>query len=82
MPKLASDHFKTLESLAMILSRIVSSLGRFVNYKTLFKPNPPVQEAVGALYCDLIDFCIRVVRFHSRSTIRTLCCSQGRLRAP
>ena len=40
---MASDHFKTLESLAMILYRVVGSLERFTNYETLFKTNPAVQ---------------------------------------
>ena len=70
--KLASDHIKTLESLAMVLYRIVGSLGRFTNYETLFKTNSAVQKAIGALYSDLIDFCTRVVQFHSRSSLRTM----------
>ena len=59
---MASDHFKTLESLAMILYRVVGSLERFTNYEALFKTNPAVQKAIGALYSDLIDFCTRVVQ--------------------
>lgn len=69
---MASDHFKTLESLAMILYRVVGSLERFTNYDILFKTNPAVQKAIGALYSDLIDFCTRVVRFHSRSSLRAM----------
>lgn len=69
---MASDHFKTLESLAMILYRVVGSLERFTNYETLFKTNPAVQKAIGALYSDLIDFCTRVVQFHSRSSLRAM----------
>ena len=67
---MASEHYKTLESLAMILHRITSSLERFQNYETLFKGNQLVQRVIGALYCDLIDFCTRVVRYHTRSSIR------------
>ena len=69
---MASDHFKTLESLAMILYRVVGSLERFSNYETLFKTDPAVQKAIGALYGDLIDFCTRVVQFHSRSSLRAM----------
>ncbi len=69
---MASDHFKTLESLAMILYRLVGSLERFTNYETLFKTNPAVQRAVGVLYSDLIDFCTRVLQFHSRSSLRAM----------
>ena len=69
---MASDHFKTLESLAMILYKVVGSLERFTNYETLFKTNPAVQKTIGALYSDLIDFSTRVVQFHSRSSLRTI----------
>ena len=69
---MASDHFKTLESLAMILYRVVGSLERVTNYEMLFKTNPTVQKAIGALYSDLIDFCTRVVQYHSRSSLRAM----------
>ena len=52
---MASDHFKTLESLAMILYRVGGSLERVTNYEMLFRTNPTVQKAIGALYSDLID---------------------------
>lgn len=69
--KLASDYFKTLESLAMILRRVVSSLERCVNYERLFETNAAVLKAIGVLYSDFIDFCTRVIRFYSRSSIRS-----------
>lgn len=40
----------------MILYKVVGSLERFTNYETLFKTNPTVQKAIGALYSDLIGF--------------------------
>ncbi|KAM3072408.1 hypothetical protein ACMFMG_009211 [Clarireedia jacksonii] len=66
---IACDHVKTLEKLAIILQRIVDSLARYTNYEILFKNHLETQRAIGALYCDLIDLCTRVVRFHSRSSI-------------
>ena len=69
---MASDHFKTLEGLAMVLHRITSSLERFSNYERVFRDNLAVQKAIGALYSDLIDFCARIVRFHSKSSMRML----------
>ena len=68
--QLASDHFKTLESLVKVLSKITCSLDRFVNYEQLFRTEPAVRKAVGTLYLDLLDFCTRTVRFHCRSAIR------------
>lgn len=60
-----------LENLAMILDRVVSSLERCVNYEKLFETNTAVQKAIGILYSDLIDFCTRVVRFYSKSSLRS-----------
>ena len=68
--KVASDYTKTLESLAMVLHRVTGPLERFSNYERLFKGDPVLQRAIGALYSDLIDFCTRVVRYHSRSPLR------------
>ena len=71
--QLASDYFKTLESLAMNLNRVISSLERFTDDENLFKTNPAVQKAIGTLYGDVIDFCTRMVRFYSRSSVRSYC---------
>ena len=54
----------------MILHRVVSSLERCVNYEKLFETNAAVQKAIGVLYSDFIDFCTRVIRFYSRSSLR------------
>ena len=64
--KIANDHFKTLESLAMIVYKILSSIERYSNYEKLFAEDRGVQQAIGDLYSDLIDFCARIVRFHSK----------------
>ncbi|KAI1771185.1 hypothetical protein F4818DRAFT_450045 [Hypoxylon cercidicola] len=64
---LSADHFRTLESIAMIIHRIISSLQRFSKYEELFEKNRLVQDAIGALYCDYLDFCVRVTRFYSSS---------------
>ncbi|KAI8961915.1 hypothetical protein F5Y11DRAFT_207754 [Daldinia sp. FL1419] len=69
---LAADHFRTLESIAMIIHRIISSLQRFSKYEEMFVKSKLVQDAIGALYCDYIDFCVRVTKFYSASSFRTL----------
>ena len=69
---MANDHFKTLESLAMILYKVVTSLERFTNYETLFETKPAVQKAIGALYSDLMDFYTRIIQYHSRSSLRAM----------
>ncbi|KAI1804742.1 hypothetical protein F4811DRAFT_552613 [Daldinia bambusicola] len=67
---LAADHFHTLESVAMIVHRVISSLQRFSKYEEMFEKSKLVQDAIGALYCDYIDFCVRVTRFYSASSFR------------
>jgi hypothetical protein len=67
--QVAIDHVETLEKLALILKRIVASLERYTNYEILFKNHMDTQKAISLLYVDLLDLCIRVVRFHSRSSI-------------
>ena len=59
----AIDHLKTLESLAVRPYRVVGSLERF---------NPAAQKAVGALSSHLIEVCIRIVQYHSRSSFRAI----------
>lgn len=54
----------------MIIHRIISSLQRFSKYEELFENNQLVQDAIGALYCDYLDFCVRVTRFYSSSLSR------------
>ncbi|KAF8854808.1 hypothetical protein BDZ45DRAFT_596539, partial [Acephala macrosclerotiorum] len=61
----AYDHLETIEKLAQLLHRIVTSLERYSNYESLFHNHMHVQNAVGLLYSDLLDLCTRVVRFHS-----------------
>ncbi|KAI0882326.1 uncharacterized protein GGS22DRAFT_170690 [Annulohypoxylon maeteangense] len=67
---LSADHFRTLESIAMIIHRVISSLQRFSKYEELFENNQLVQDAIGTLYCDYLDFCVRVTKFYSTSPFR------------
>lgn len=50
----------------MIIYRILGSIERYSNYERLFAEDKGVQAAIGDLYGDLVDFCSRVVRFHSK----------------
>ncbi|KAI8629690.1 hypothetical protein F5Y19DRAFT_74123 [Xylariaceae sp. FL1651] len=68
---LAADYFRTLESIAMIIHKIISSLQRFSKYEELFTRNELVQNAIGGLYCDFLDFCVRVATFYSTSSLKT-----------
>ncbi|KAI1383889.1 uncharacterized protein F4822DRAFT_438681 [Hypoxylon trugodes] len=67
---LSADHLRTLESIAMIIHKIISSLQRFSKYEELFEKNKLVQDTIGALYCDYLDFCVRVTKFYSTSSFR------------
>ena len=50
----------------MVIYRILGSIERYSNYEKLFAEDKGVQSAIGDLYGDLIDFCSRIVRFHSK----------------
>jgi hypothetical protein len=66
--QLISDRLKTLQNLVVLLDRMVDPLKRFANYEFLFSENELLQHAIAALYCDLLDFCSRIIRFYSRSS--------------
>jgi hypothetical protein len=68
--QLASDRLATLQTLSRFLERLVEPLKRFQTYENVFSGNPALQAAIGALYCDLIDFCTRTVRFFGKSSVR------------
>jgi hypothetical protein len=57
--------------LVVLLDRIVDPLKRFANYEALFSENDLLQNAIAALYCDLLDFCSRIIRYYSRSSFRS-----------
>lgn len=65
---LISDRLKTLQNLVVLLDRIVDPLKRFANYDSLFRHDEHLQNAIAALYCDLLEFCSRVIRYYSRSS--------------
>ncbi|KAI1139296.1 hypothetical protein F5Y05DRAFT_381436 [Hypoxylon sp. FL0543] len=69
---LASDRIATLQTLSLFLERLVEPLKRFETYENVFGDNPTLRSAIGALYCDLIDFCTRTVRFYGKSSVRTI----------
>ncbi|OTB02990.1 hypothetical protein M426DRAFT_188767 [Hypoxylon sp. CI-4A] len=66
---LSAAHFRTLESIAMIIHKIISSLLRFPKYNELLETDKSVQDAIGALYCDFLDFCVRVTRLYSTASL-------------
>jgi hypothetical protein len=68
LQQLISDRLKTLQNLVVLLDRIVDPMKRFANYESLFGENELLQNAIAALYCDLLDFCFRIIRYHSRSS--------------
>ncbi|KAL9600505.1 MAG: hypothetical protein Q9219_003156 [cf. Caloplaca sp. 3 TL-2023] len=63
----ASEHFRTLERLVFMIDKIAGSIRRYQDFETLFALHEGVRNAVGALHCDLIYLCTRVVRFHARA---------------
>ena len=66
----ASTRLSTLHNVVILLERLVEPLKRFHNYETLFKHNSALRHAIGALYCDLIEFCTRVISHQTRSPFK------------
>ena len=50
-----------------MIDKIASSIRRYQDFELLFASHDDVRVAVGALYSDLVDFCVKVVRLHSKS---------------
>ncbi len=67
---MTSERLDTLQTLTKLLEQIVDPLKRFRDYEKLFRENVLLQNAIGMLYCDLLDFCTRVVRHYSRRSFR------------
>ena len=65
--QVACEHFKTLERLTLMIDKIASSVRRYQDFELLFASHHDIRVAVGALYSDLVDFCVRVVRLHTKS---------------
>jgi NACHT domain len=67
---LLCDRLAALSSVTTLLGRLVEPLRRFMNYEKLFENNACLRTAIGALYCDLIEFCSRLVAHHTKSILR------------
>jgi hypothetical protein len=65
-----SDRLSTLQNLAILLERLVDPLKRFQNYELLFKESRQLQNAIGTLYCDLIELCTRIVAHFCKTGLR------------
>jgi hypothetical protein len=65
-----SDRLSTLQNLAVLLERLVDPLKRFQNYELLFKESLQLQNAIGTLYCDLIELCTRIVTHFCKTGLR------------
>lgn len=64
---IVNDRINTLQGLAVLLERLVDPLKRFQNYELLFQESRPLRQAIGALYCDLIEFCTRIVAHYCKT---------------
>ena len=67
MVQVATEHTKTLERLTIVIERVAHSIRHSQDLEILFTSHEHVRSAVGALYADLIYFCARVVRFHTKT---------------
>lgn len=67
---IASGRLSTLNTIVVLLERLVQPLRRFHNYEELFQQNASLRHAIGALYCDLLEFCTRLAVHHVKSPLR------------
>lgn len=56
-----------LERLTFIIDKVAGSIRRYQDLETLFALHEDVRNAVDVLYCDLISFCIHVIRFYVKT---------------
>lgn len=66
----ASARLTSLHNVMLLIARLVEPLRRFNNYEHLFRENTNLQRAIGALYCDLIEFCARLSAHNTKSPLR------------
>lgn len=67
---IASTRLSTLHNVVTLLERLVEPLRRFHNYEQIFRQNAALRQAIGSLYCDLIEFCTRLVAHESKSPLK------------
>ena len=67
---IASSRLTSLNNVVLLLERLVDPLRRFHNYEELFRDSVPLRHAIGALYCDLIEFCARLSSHSTKSPLR------------
>lgn len=65
-----SDRLSTLWTVTNLLQQLMEPLQRFQNFDRIFENDRHLQCTIGALYCDLIDFCSRVVCHSTKSALR------------
>jgi hypothetical protein len=67
---IASTRLSTLHNVIILLERLVEPLRRFHNYELMFKKDASLRQAIGNLYCDLVEFCARLVAHERKSPLR------------
>jgi hypothetical protein len=67
---IASTRLSTLHNVVILLERLVEPLKRFYTYELIFQQNAALRQAIGNLYCDLIEFCTRLVAHEGKSPFR------------
>ncbi len=67
---IAHTRLSTLHNVVTLLERLVEPLKRFHNYELIFQQNAGLRQAIGNLYCDLIEFCTRLIAHEGKSPLR------------
>ena len=67
---IATNRLNTLHNVVILLERLVEPLKRFQNYELMFQRDTALRQAIGNLYCDLIEFCTRLIAHEGKSPLR------------
>ena len=67
---IAYTRLSTLHNVVLLLERLVEPLKRFHNYELIFQQDAALRQAIGNLYCDLIEFCTRLVVHEGKNPLR------------
>lgn len=67
---IAHTRLNTLHNVVILLERLVEPLKRFHDYELMFQQNAGLRQAIGNLYCDLIQFTTRLIAHEGKSPLK------------
>jgi hypothetical protein len=69
---ICKEHGDLIDKIREFVARILASYDRIARYASLFERDKILQDAIGMLYSDYVDFFTRLVLFEQKSFARQL----------